>query len=74
MAYDAVSLAVAVHKSEGFRGFTADLLSTASGFKGTIGAFRFRSDRTTERALGVYRVTPSKAELLTPLPDGFSSQ
>ena len=74
MAYDAVSLAVAVHKTEGFRSFTKDILSARSGFNGTIGAFRFRSDRTTERALGVYRVTPSKAELLTSLPDGFSSQ
>jgi len=74
MAYDAVSLAVAASKTKGFRSFTADVLSNASGFKGTIGPFRFRSDRTTERLFGVYRVAPSGADLLSPVPESFSSE
>ena len=74
MAYDAVSLAVVGRKTEGFRSFTANMLSAASGFKGMLGPFRFRSDRTTERVFGIYRVTPSRAELLSPVPDSFPAE
>jgi len=55
LAYDAVSMAIALSSGEGQR-FTAAALTRASGFTGVDGAFRLLPDGTTERALAILEV------------------
>jgi ABC-type branched-subunit amino acid transport system substrate-binding protein len=74
LAYDAVSLANALDKTYGARRFSAEVLTSPAGFAGLIGPFRFRRDGTNERALSVYRVTPSGGEVVDAAPQRFWSE
>jgi ABC-type branched-subunit amino acid transport system substrate-binding protein len=56
LAYDAVSLAAALTRTQGSQRFAEATLTNASGFAGTDGVFRFRPDGTNERALAVMEV------------------
>ena len=71
-AYDAVSLVVALVKTQGAQRFTEQVLTNASGFSGVDGIFRFRADCTNERGLAVLRVTTSGGQVISPAPKAFA--
>jgi ABC-type branched-subunit amino acid transport system substrate-binding protein len=64
LAYDAVSMAIALSSGEG--GFTPAALTRASGFTGVDGAFRLLPDGTTERALAILEVQKFGAGVVDP--------
>lgn len=70
LAYDAVSLAVALSRSPGFDGslYSADQLTAADGFCGADGQFRFRADGRVERSLAVMEVTAGGFRTIDPAP------
>jgi branched-chain amino acid transport system substrate-binding protein len=70
-AYDAVSLIVALVKTQGAQRFTEQVLTNPSGFNGVDGIFRFRADGTNERGLAVLRVTSSGGQVISPAPKVF---
>jgi ABC-type branched-subunit amino acid transport system substrate-binding protein len=71
LAYDAVSLVAALVKTQGAQRFTEPVLTSASGFSGIDGIFRFRADGTSERGLAVLRVSSSSAQVISPAPKSF---
>jgi ABC-type branched-subunit amino acid transport system substrate-binding protein len=73
LAYDAVALVAALVKTHGAQRFSDETLTSASGFAGVDGVFRFRSDGTNERGLAVMRVTPSGAQAVSPAVRSFGS-
>jgi ABC-type branched-subunit amino acid transport system substrate-binding protein len=73
LAYDAVALVAALVKTHGAERFSDETLTSASGFAGVDGVFRFRSDGTNERGLAVMRVTPSGAQPVSPAVRSFGS-
>jgi ABC-type branched-subunit amino acid transport system substrate-binding protein len=74
LAYDAVSLVAALVKTQGPQRFSEQVLTNPSGFSGVDGVFRFRSDGTNERGLGVMRVTPSGPQSVSSPPRAFPGQ
>jgi branched-chain amino acid transport system substrate-binding protein len=73
LAYDAVSLAAALVKTQGPQRFSVEVLTNPSGFSGIDGIFRFRSDGTNQRGLAVLRVAPSGPQVISPAPRAFAS-
>jgi branched-chain amino acid transport system substrate-binding protein len=73
LAYDAVALIAALVKTQGPQRFSAEVLTSPSGFTGIDGLFRFRADGTNERGLAVLRVTPSGAQTISPPPRSFGA-
>ncbi|WP_332680976.1 penicillin-binding protein activator [Bosea sp. (in: a-proteobacteria)] len=53
LAYDAVSLAAALARTQGSQRFSEAVLTNPSGFAGADGVFRFRADGQNERGLAV---------------------
>jgi len=73
LAYDAVSLAVALSsKPEGQR-FTAEALTEPDGFAGVDGIFRFLPDGTAERGLAVLEMHASGPVVIDPAPTSFTT-
>lgn len=70
LAYDAVSLAVALSRTPSFDGrlFTEDQLTAPDGFCGADGQFRLRPDGKVERALAVMEVTATGFQMIDPAP------
>jgi len=73
LAYDSVALVAALVKTHGTQRFSEETLTSASGFAGVDGVFRFRSDGTNERGLAVMRVTPSGPQPVSPAARSFGS-
>lgn len=71
LAYDGVSLAVALsaHPAEGR--FSAQTLTHPDGFAGVDGIFRFMPDGRTERGLAVMEIHPGGAVVVDPAPVSF---
>ena len=71
LAYDGVSLAVALsaHPAEGR--FTAETLTHTDGFAGVDGIFRFLPDGRTERGLAVLEMRPTGPVIVDPAPVSF---
>jgi branched-chain amino acid transport system substrate-binding protein len=72
LTYDAVALVAALVKTQGGQRFSEQVLTTASGFAGIDGVFRFRPDGTNERGLAVLRVTPTGGQPVSPAPRSFA--
>jgi ABC-type branched-subunit amino acid transport system substrate-binding protein len=72
LAYDAVTLVAALVKSQGAQRFSEEVLTSAAGFAGIDGLFRFRPDGTNQRGLAVLRVTPTGGQVISPPPKSFS--
>jgi ABC-type branched-subunit amino acid transport system substrate-binding protein len=70
LAYDAVSLAVALSRSPGFDGslYSAEQLTAADGFCGADGQFRFRADGRVERSLAIMEVSAGGFRMIDPAP------
>jgi ABC-type branched-subunit amino acid transport system substrate-binding protein len=71
LAYDAVALLAALVKTQGPQRFSEQVLTSASGFAGIDGLFRFRPDGTNERGLAVLRVGPTGGQIVSPPPRAF---
>ena len=67
-AYDAISLAIALSRTQGSQRFSESVLTNASGFNGADGVFRFHAEGTNERALSVLEVANGQARVLSPAP------
>ena len=72
LAYDAVALVAALSKQGGQR-FAPETLTNPSGFAGTDGLFRFRSDGTNERGLAVMKVASSGSTPVAGSPKSFGA-
>jgi ABC-type branched-subunit amino acid transport system substrate-binding protein len=72
LAYDAVSLAVALsQRLEGQR-FTPEALTTPDGFAGVDGIFRFLPDGHTERGLAIMEMHATGPTVIDPAPASFA--
>lgn len=67
-AYDAVSLAIALARSQGSQRFSESVLTNPAGFNGADGVFRFRVDGTSERGLSVLEIMGGQARVISPAP------
>ena len=73
LAYDAVTLVIALAKTQGEKRFSPEVLTNSAGFAGIDGLFRFRSDGTNQRGLAVMRVTATGGEIISPAPRAFAA-
>lgn len=68
LSYDAISLAVALARTQGAQRFTDTVLTNRAGFNGADGVFRFRGDGRNERGLGVFQINDGSAVMISPAP------
>ena len=73
LAYDAVSLAAALARSQGSQRFSESVLTASSGFNGADGVFRFRTDGQNERGLTVLQIASGSTRVLSPAPRTFGA-
>ncbi len=73
LAYDAVSLAGALARSQSAQKFSNDVLTNSSGFNGTDGVFRFRADGLNERALSILGIANGSTNVVNPAARTFGS-
>ncbi len=73
LAYDAVTLVIALAKTQGEKRFSPEVLTNPAGFAGIDGIFRFRTDGANERGLAVMRVGPTGGEIISPATRAFST-
>jgi ABC-type branched-subunit amino acid transport system substrate-binding protein len=73
LAYDAVALVAALARTQGPQRFSPEVLTSASGFAGIDGLFRFRPDGTNERGLAVMRVGSGGSVPVAGSPKSFGA-
>lgn len=73
LAYDAVSLAAALTRTQGSQRFAEQVLTSPSGFAGADGVFRFRSNGGNDRSLAVLEVRNGSAVAVSPAPRALAS-
>jgi ABC-type branched-subunit amino acid transport system substrate-binding protein len=73
LAYDAVALVAALARTQGGQRFSPEVLTSASGFAGIDGLFRFRPDGTNERGLAVMRVGNGGSAPVAGSPKSFGA-
>src|SRR5262249_31388892 len=73
LAYDAVALVAALARTQGPQRFSAEVLTSASGFAGIDGLFRFRADGTNERGLAVMKVATGGGVPVAGSPKSFGA-
>lgn len=71
LAYDGVSLAVALSQQPAETRFAPETLTHIDGFAGVDGIFRFLPDGHTERGLAVLEIHPTGAVIIDPAPVSF---
>ncbi len=71
LAYDAVTLAAALARNGAPDPYSQAALTSASGFNGADGVFRFRADGTNERGLAVMEIEDNAAKVISPAPRSF---
>lgn len=71
LAYDGVSLAVALASHPGNMRFTDEAITHPDGFAGVDGIFRFTPDGRIERGLSVMEIHPGGAVVVDPAPQSF---
>jgi branched-chain amino acid transport system substrate-binding protein len=72
LAYDAVSLAIALSRSQGSQRYSESVLTNPSGFNGADGVFRFKADGSNDRGLSVLEISGGAAKVLAPAPRSFT--
>lgn len=68
LAYDAISLAAALNRTQGTQRFAEAVLTNRSGFAGVDGVFRFRADGLNDRGLAVLEVRGGTTATVDPAP------
>lgn len=73
LAYDAMTLAAEFVRlrGNGKAAFAPDTFENPNGFQGVNGAFRIRSDGTTQRGLAIYQIRGGKGTLAEPAVSRF---
>ena len=72
LAYDAVSLSIALAKAPEGQRFSREQLTNPEGYQGVNGLFRFRSDGRIERGLAILEVTPQGPQVIENPPGRFT--
>ncbi len=72
LSYDAVTLAGALARGSAPDPFSAQALTSSSGFNGADGVFRFRADGLNERGLAVMEIDNNAAVVISPAPRSFA--
>jgi branched-chain amino acid transport system substrate-binding protein len=72
LAYDAVSLAIALSRSQGSQRYSDNVLTNRSGFIGVDGVFRFKADGTNERGLAVFEISGGGTKNISHAPSTFN--
>jgi ABC-type branched-subunit amino acid transport system substrate-binding protein len=72
LAYDSVSLAAALARTQGARRYSEEVLTNPTGFNGADGVFRFRVNGLNERGLAVMQIGAGGAEVISPAPKSFA--
>ena len=72
LAYDSVSLAAALARTQGARRYSEEVLTNPTGFNGADGVFRFKSDGGNERSLSVLQVNNGSTVVVSPAPRSLS--
>ncbi len=73
LAYDATALAAVLARAEGGARFDDEALTSANGFAGTGGIFRFQPSGEVERGLAVLEVEPWGFGIRSPSPKTFEA-
>jgi branched-chain amino acid transport system substrate-binding protein len=73
LSYDAVSLVVALARTQGAQRYSETVLTNRAGFNGADGVFRFRPDGQNERALGVFQISNGNATPISPAPRSLAA-
>ncbi|HYF53282.1 MAG TPA: penicillin-binding protein activator [Salinarimonas sp.] len=73
LAYDAVSYAAALSRTQGSQRFTEGVLTNPSGAAGTDGLFRLKPDGTNDRGLAVFEIRGGTATVASPAPRSFGA-
>ncbi|WP_446737759.1 penicillin-binding protein activator [Rhodoblastus sp. 17X3] len=68
LAYDSVSLAAALARTQGPRRFSEEVLTNPTGFNGADGVFRFKPDGSNERGLAVVQINNGTTTVISPAP------
>lgn len=71
LAYDAVALAAVLARAEGGANFGAVALTSANGFVGIDGIFRFQQSGLSERGLAVLEVAEGEFRMIGTAPSTF---
>lgn len=74
LAYDAVSMALAISKNPKENRYTAAQITRASGFSGVDGLFRFHQDGTSERGFAVLEVQKFGNRVIDAAPNVFQQR
>lgn len=72
LAYDAVSLAIALSRTQGSQRYSESVLTNPSGFNGADGVFRFKPDGVSQRGLSVLEISNGAAKVVSPAPRSFA--
>jgi hypothetical protein len=73
LAYDAAVLAAGLVRQYGANAFQGSVLSSANGFAGIDGIFRFLPSGLTERRFAVFELTGSGARMVAPAAASFAA-
>lgn len=73
LAYDGVSLAAALTRTQGDQRFSEAVLTNTSGFAGADGVFRFNRDGSNDRGYAVYEVRDGRAATIAAAPQALGS-
>jgi hypothetical protein len=68
LAYDSVSLAAALARTQGQRRYSEETLTNPTGFNGADGVFRFKPDGGNERGLAVVQINNGATTVVSPAP------
>ena len=71
--YDAVTLAVALARTQGSQRYSEGVLTNTKGFIGTDGFFRFRPDGQIDRGLAVFQIKNGFAAPISQAPRSITS-
>ena len=69
--YDLIAMGSGLTRIKGNDGISKSNLENSSGFKGTLGNFRFKSDGSVERGFQLSRYRNGRVEQVQPAPKGF---
>jgi branched-chain amino acid transport system substrate-binding protein len=72
LSYDAVSLVAALARTQGPQRFSDMVLTSASGFNGADGVFRFHVEGPNDRGLAVLQISDGDTTVLSPAPHSFA--
>jgi len=70
-AYDMVALTAGIASAAGPKGLTRKVLENKTGFRGSTGLFRFRSDGASERSMPFYQVKNGSLKVIEKSISGF---